>query len=278
MLYQPPTASATYNLRRQPRLEALDDLFKTQQFYWFVCQVCTILFFVSSIVIGVIDPPVSLRYYQYCLASIILSYVLVIIQIYPKSGIMSARFRLKLIRDHNIQYLLLALVLFSSSFEVEQIRSGLYSFVIYSMFHVSSYVQKYLSPIFLTTTRDQQRFNSILMRVTCTLNHPALFLAAISEIVTLLISAFRLITCVLFLVVRWNLKYVMVQFAVLAVLVVFVKLRYDDNQCTYTVVNLVDTRIDDIVNQVNDPQLLYCYYCVRDGGIKYLSWIQLSGH
>lgn len=275
MLYQ-QRRIAYDSIRRQSALEAIDELFKTQQFYWFLGHLFTIIFFTCSVLTGVVDHRISLRYYQYSLVSIIISYLLMIAQIYPKSGIMFMKLKHTSIKDYNIQYFLLALVLYWSSFKIGQIRSGLYSYVIYSGLHVIIYCQKHIAPIFITKIKDKERFDSIIGRIISAINLPILFIAAIGEIVTLFLAIFQFLTSLVFLLINWDWKFVGINLFVVVVFVVFVKLRFDDNHCTNTVINLIDTRIDDIVNQINDPQLLYIYHVIRDAGIKYFSLIQLD--
>lgn len=255
---------------------ALNDLVKTRKFYWFLGHVFTIIFFICNVITGLVNPYISLRYYQYALVSIIISYTLIIVEGYYKKGIKFLNFSHSLVGDYNLQYLLLTIILYCISFTIGQIRSNLYSFVLYSVIHVLGYIQKHLGPIFISREQVQKQFNSRITRIINVLNRPVMFIAAVSEIVTMILAGFQFVTSILLLLINWDLKLVGIHFLVFILFVVFVKLRYEDNPCTHSVVNMVDARIYGIVNQINNLQLLYVYHILKDLGIKYLHWIQVT--
>lgn len=267
--------SGSTNLRYQPPLEVLTNLLRTQQFYWFLGHVLAVLFFVLNFVTGFFRPRSSLRYYQFALLSIILTYLIVIRQVHFKSGFKFSTINARLLRDENVQYLTLAIVLYGSSFVIGQTQASLYSFVIFSVFHVSTYFQNHLLSVFLPSIGAQQRVNSLITQFTHKFNQPALFLAANAEIMMLLFAGFQLAISSLFLLFRWNFVYVGVQGFVFGVVVAFNKLRYDGNQYTKTVVDLMDARANQFVAQVNNPQVTELYTKIRTNVINYIGLIQL---
>ncbi|RCK55605.1 Nucleoporin POM33 [Candida viswanathii] len=272
---QPQQPSGSANLRYQPPLEVLTNLLKTQQFYWFLGHVLAVLFFVLNFVTGFFRPRSSLRYYQFSLLSIILTYLIVIRQIHFKTGFKVSTFNARLLRDENVQYLTLAVVLYLSSFVIGQTQASLYSFVIFAVFHVLTYFQNHLLSVFLPSIGAQQRVNSLITQFVHKFNQPALFLATNAEIMSLLFSGFQLIPSALFLLFKWNLKYFLVQVLVFVVLVAFNKLRYDGNHYTKTVVELMDARANQFVVQVNNPQLSELYHKIRTNVVNFLGLIQL---
>ncbi|KAL6453196.1 POM33 Nucleoporin POM33 [Candida maltosa Xu316] len=264
-----PPASA--NLRYQSPLEQVTQLIKTQQFYWFLGHVFAILFFVVSLITGFFRPSSSLHYYRFSLLSIIVTYLIVIKQIYFKTRFNFATSGARLLRDENVQYLSLALVLYLSSFVIGQTGSSLYSFIIFAVFHTLTYFQNHLLPVFVGELATQQRISGAITNFTSKFNQPALFAAANAEIILLLITGIQLIPSALFLLYKWNLGFFAVQVFVFATIV----LRFDSNQYTKTVVEQMDLKVSQTLVQLNRPQLSQVYHNIRNNAIKYLSLIQL---
>lgn len=269
------SGSGSNNLRYQPPLEVLTNLIKTQQFYWFFGHVLAILFFALNFITGFFRPRSSLRYYQFALLSIILTYLIVIKQIHFKSGFKFSTINIRLLRDENVQYLTLAVVLYTSSFVIGQTQASLYSFVIFAVFHVLTYFQNHLLSVFLPSIAAQQRINSLITQFIHKFNQPALFLASNAEIMMLLFAGFQLIPSVLFLLFKRNFVYLGVQALVFVVIAAFNKLRYDGNQYTKTVVESMDARANQFVTQVNNPQVAELYHKIRNNAINYFGLIQL---
>ncbi|RCK60415.1 Nucleoporin POM33 [Candida viswanathii] len=256
-------------------IEMLTNLLKTQQIYWFLGHVLAVFFFAINVFTAFFRPGSSLRFYKLSLLSIILTYIVVIRQIHFKAGFQLSTFNLRLLRDENVQYLTLAVVLFSSSFVIGQTRASLYSFVVYALFHVLTYFQNHLLPAVVPNVPVQRRINGLITQFTHKFNQPALFLAARAEFLTLLLDGLQLIPSALLLLFRRNLKYFLVQVFVFLVIVIFNKLRYDGNQYTKTVIDLIDTRVTQVVAQVNNPQLSEVYNKFRTNVITYVGLLQL---
>ncbi|RCK56176.1 Nucleoporin POM33 [Candida viswanathii] len=266
-----PQQSAT----QHSPIEVLTNLLKSQQFCWFLGHVLAVFFFAINVFTAFFRPSSSLRFYKLSLLSIILTYVVVIRQIHFKAGFQLSTFNLRLLRDENVQYLTLAVVLFASSFVIGQTRASLYSFIVYAVFHVLTYFQNNLLSTVVPNVPVQQRINSLISQFTHKFNQPALFVAASAEALTLVLAGLQLIPSALFLLFRWNLKYFLVQAFVFLVIVAFNKLRYDGNQYTKTVFDLIDARVSQVVSQVNNPQLLEMYNKFRTNVITYVGLVQL---
>lgn len=79
-------ASTNSNFRPQPVTQQILRLAKTQQFYWFLGHVFAIIFFSFYQVLLIFSATKSLKYYKFTLLSILVTYVIVIKQIYLRKG------------------------------------------------------------------------------------------------------------------------------------------------------------------------------------------------
>lgn len=268
------SSSAGSSLRQPPPMQQLIILAKTQQFYWFLGHVFAILFFLLSTITGFWNPRSSLTYYRFSLASIIVTYIIVIKQLhFRKSVVISTR----LLRDENVQYLILAISFFIASFKLGIIGGSLYSFAIFALFHVLNYFQNHLLPIVLPHSLvAQQRVNSIINGFTQTYNQPALIAASNAEIMLLFLSAFNLIPTVLYtLLIKWDIVSTFLRFAVFGIVLAFNKFRYDANQYTKAVIDQFDARAIELLS-TRFPAYLPQYKQLKQIVIgKYISRIQL---
>ncbi|CAI5758928.1 unnamed protein product [Candida verbasci] len=269
-----PTSSSSTNqqLRYKPPLTQLVNLLKTQQFYWFLGHVFAVLFFILNTLTSFFNPRSSLGYYKFALASIILTYGIVIKQVHFKTNFTISR---RLLRDENVQYLLLASIFLIASFKIGQIHSSLYSFEIFAVFHILTYFQNQLLGVFISNIRAQQRLNSIINNFTTKFNQPALFAASNSEIILLLICGFNLIPMFLLLIFRRNFIDFAIHLFLFGSIVVFNKLRFDSNQYTKVVVEQMDAKVNQILLQLNNANLLNLYTNVKNQAIVYLNKIQI---
>ena len=270
-----PTPTNSANLRYRTPLQQLVTLAKTQQFYWFLGHVFAVLFFILSTLTGFWNRHSSLKYYRCSLLSIILTYLIVIRQIHFKSTFKLSSINIRLLRDENVQYLLLAVVFYVSSFIIGQTGSSLYSFAIFAVFHVLTYFQNHLLSVFIGDIATQSRISSMISNFTSKFNQPALIAASNAEIVLLVVSGFQLIPSALLLLFRRNIVEVSVQVLVFVAIVVFNKFRFDSNQYTKVVVEQMDLKVNQTLAQINSPQLSQLYQNARAGALKYLSLIKL---
>ncbi|EGW34823.1 uncharacterized protein SPAPADRAFT_47899 [Spathaspora passalidarum NRRL Y-27907] len=270
MSTRPATNTAN---RQQSPVQQLTVLFTTQQFYWFLGHVFGVLFFLVSTITGFFNPKSSLRYYQFSLLSIIVTYVIVIKQVYfkgPKKVSISPR----LLRDENVQYLALAAVFYVTSFKVGVITSSLYSYVIFAIFHIINYFQNHLLGIALPSLQAQQRLNTLLTQFTSRFNQPALYFASSAEMVLLVTSAFSLIPAYLYnLVFKFDIVYAVTRTVIFFAVVVFNKFRFESNQYTKDVVSQYDAKVNQAL--ATNASALQTYQRIKTVILQYLNKIQL---
>ena len=234
-------------LRQQPPLQQLITLAKTQQFYWFLGHVFAVLFFLLSTITGFWNPRSSITYYRFTLLSIIITYIIVIKQLYFRKSVVIS---IRLLRDENVQYLSLAVVFYLTSFKIGIIGGSLYSFIIFAIFHILNYFQNHLLPIVLPSSiAAQQKLNSMINRFTQTYNQPALVAASNAEIMCLLLCGFQLIPTVLInLLIKWDIITTLFRFVVFGVVLAFNKFRYDANQYTKAVIDQFDMKAKQLLS------------------------------
>ncbi|GMG59988.1 unnamed protein product [Ambrosiozyma monospora] len=105
---------------------------KSPQFYWFLSHISALWFMLLNTLVSTfkgVDSPRAISYYNFSALSIIITYSIVIRQTYKSKPITFLFSQLpSLLKDDNVQYLLLAIVyrLFSSRF-----YGGISSFTLY---------------------------------------------------------------------------------------------------------------------------------------------------
>lgn len=269
-------ASTNSNFRPQPVTQQILRLAKTQQFYWFLGHVFAIIFFCFYQVLLIFSATKSLKYYKFTLLSILVTYVIVIKQIYLRKGSLANIGIAKLIRDENVQYFALASVLYLASFKLGAITGAIYSFVIFALFHVLTYFQNNLLSIVVRNLRTQQYINSAINQFTLNFNQQALVIAANSEVILLIMSVFLLPTSVIYnLLFRRDIVYVLVKVGVSAAILVFVKFRFDSNQYTKMVVQQFDSKATEFLVKLNNPSVSSLYNVTFKANLlKYASMIK----
>lgn len=246
-------APGSNQLQYRSFIQTIIPLSKTLQFYWFIGHVLSFYFFLLTTIFSFFSRRKSLYYYQLTLVFVIITYSIVIKQIYLKNTSFTAlrkKLTINLLKDENVQYLLLAVTLLVSSFKIGSISGGLYSFEIFSIFHILSYFQNYLLNSLPLSLSTQQSINSKINFFTSNYNQQALYVAANSELF-LPIGFFLQIPSLLFTLFR-DPVYVVVYIQVFIMVVVFVKLRYNDNKFSQSIVAQWDAKVQQIVNH---PQL-----------------------
>lgn len=236
--------------RGKSLVPTLTTLAKTLQFYWFIGHLLSISFFIGNMFYSFFNKSKSLNQYRLSLFFVIITYSIVIKQIHFKTNriqdINKKVLNIQFFKDENVQYLSLAIVLLLTSFKIGAISGGLYSFTIFSLFHVLSYFQNYILNSLPISISNQQLINSRINFFTSNYNKQALTFASNSEIFLPIGFLFRL-PFLLFKIFRDPL-YVIIDLFTFAFVIVFVKLRFNDNPYTQSIVNELDMKIKTIVN------------------------------
>lgn len=246
-------APGSKQLQHKSFVQNTIQLSKTLQFYWFIGHVLSISFFILTTTFSFFSKKRSLYYYKLTLVFVIITYSIVLKQIYFKNTKLASlkkKLTINLLKDENVQYLLLAVTLLISSFKIGSISGGLYSFEIFSIFHVLSYFQNHILSSLSLSISTQQSINSKINFFTSNYNQQALYIAANSELF-LPVGFLLQMPFLLFTVFRDPL-YVAIYVLVFILVVVFVKLRYNDNKFSQSIVAQWDAKAEQIVNH---PQL-----------------------
>lgn len=215
----------------------------------------------------------SAKYYNCALVAVLFTYGIVIKQIHFKnSGIFGIgkvardrELRARLVRDDNVQYFLLALVFLLSSGTIGGVAGGLYSFTIFSIFHVLTYFQTNLLGSMPLNKLQQQNWNAKINHFTSTYNQQALLMAANAEF--LLLSGFLFTIPLMFVQIFRIPLFVVVNTSVFAAVVVFLKLRYISNRYTQEIVSQWDMKINQVLLSGKLPSSLSEYYNIRLKGL-----------
>lgn len=243
----------------------------SKQFYWFVGHVLEIIFFILNMISSFFSR--SAKYYNCALVAVLFTYGIVIKQIHFKnSGIFGIgkvardrELRARLVRDDNVQYFLLALVFLLSSGTIGGVAGGLYSFTIFSIFHVLTYFQTNLLGSMPLNKLQQQNWNAKINHFTSTYNQQALLMAANAEF--LLLSGFVFTIPLMFVQIFRIPLFVVVNTSVFAAVVVFLKLRYISNRYTQEIVSQWDMKINQVLLSGKLPSSLSEYYNIRLKGL-----------
>lgn len=235
-----------------PFLTQVRQLAATSQFYWYISHVSAI-WFMTWAVIGSMTAgnrsPRAIGNYQWSIGSIIVTYLIVIRQTYKGQSI-SVLFSqpTKLVRDENIQYLVLAILLrlFSSPVYGGVNTITLQPFCIFAMFHSLQYFRNNLLPfISVIEPSTRQQVSSKITSFVKNYHETCLTIAANMELLVGLSYSFELLRMLLFFQLLQpsyfvqNLKTVVLW----AAYIVFNKFRYEENRYTQGLVNNYDTKL-----------------------------------
>lgn len=242
--------------------KSLTSLLATSQFYWFLSHVFTVLFFTVHTFYSFFSNTKSLYFFKFALLSILTTYSIVIKQL-PKISI----------HNENVQYFLLALSLYISSFKLGVITGSLYSFIIYSLFHILNYFQANL--LFLSPS--PQALGEHIKSITSTYNQQALLMASNAEIFLLFFGANPLVhfPSLILDIFSKNLLSLIVRFALFFIVLTFIKIRYDTNQFTKLVAEQLDLKVSTLL--LKFPPAFNLYHGVFKSVIvgKYVALIKL---
>ncbi|RKP30254.1 hypothetical protein METBISCDRAFT_16699 [Metschnikowia bicuspidata] len=222
---------------RKPATSAAPDLVcivQTLQFTWFVGHVVTLVslaFFLSYV--GMFRNACAF-WYKAALFGVVESFGVLVYQTISKKGVSVTQ----LPRDDNVQYLVLAVVLFVYS---PYVALTLCTFVLFSTFHVFSYLKHYLLPAL-----GVSESNAVCVRMgefIAANNNSSIVLASVLEVYTTVWMLLRVLTFR---------KGSLVPFLAYAV---FLKLRFEKSQFTRNAVKSVELKVDDVVNMSCQPAL-----------------------
>lgn len=262
---EPRTNNTTNNQRGL--LEQVMGLARTQQFYWFLGHLSLIICFCMNGLEAIFNGA-SVKYYRYGLLSIIFTYVIVIKQIHFKNRASVQKLTLaKMARDENIQYFGISIWCYLMSFTMGRITGSLYSFNIYSVFHLIHYFQNNILNYLPIALQSQQALNTTLNQFSTKFNQSALILAANSEIFML----FNLVITsplLIFYTLRGHLVHVVSHVMTMLVLIVFLKFRFANNTFTNHLFKQYDYNIQ---AALNNPQLHQRFPMLALASAKYLS-------
>ncbi|WEJ96903.1 hypothetical protein PSN45_004448 [Yamadazyma tenuis] len=159
-----------------------------------------------------------------CLFSVIVTYVIVIKQIHFKNRTTIKNFTVaKFLKDENAQYFILSVWFYLVSYKIGKVSGALYSFVIYSIFHILSYFQSNILAYLSIGIQQEQKINNLIKRFVSQFNQYALMMAANSEI--FIVISLALYSPLLMLRIFSQLPYIVIHFATLAIMIGFLKLR-----------------------------------------------------
>lgn len=248
-------------LQHKSFVQTIVPLAKTSQFYWYIGHVLSVVSFAGQMLYSLFSAPKALRYYRYTLLFELISYGIVIKQVHFKT---KAPSRNQVLKDENVQYFLLALILWVTSFKIGAVAGALYSFVIFSFFHSVAYFQSNILSSLPISISAQDTINSRISFITSNYNQQALFLAASAE--TMIITTFLWGAPFLIFKLFKDPIFVIVDLYAFVAVVVFVKLRYNDSQHTLNVVNQFDYKISTTLSNPMLPPAIGAFYNVSFKG------------
>ncbi|EGV63608.1 hypothetical protein CANTEDRAFT_114576 [Yamadazyma tenuis ATCC 10573] len=249
--------------------EQLTSLCRTQQFYWFLGHLLTVVLFISNLAESIFSS--NLKYYRMCLFSVIVTYVIVIKQIHFKNRTTIKNFTVaKFLKDENAQYFILSVWFYLVSYKIGKVSGALYSFVIYSIFHILSYFQSNILAYLSIGIQQEQKINNLIKRFVSQFNQYALMMAANSEI--FIVISLALYSPLLMLRIFSQLPYIVIHFATLAIMIGFLKLRYTNSTFTRQILTQYDMKIQQVLATMPQlQQFLVIYTNIKHSIIGYLA-------
>ncbi|ODQ79533.1 hypothetical protein BABINDRAFT_161925 [Babjeviella inositovora NRRL Y-12698] len=254
--------STTNTVSNSPKiLQLLKPLVTNIQFYWFLGHVATVTFSVLHSLTSLFKAaysPTPLRFYRWALVAIIFSYLIVLRQSYKNKK--SLPFQLLVNRDFllhdflkndNVQYLLfaLSLLLFTTNANPNRgpipLQGALYSFTIFSTFHALNYFNNNLN-------KSNARLLDWIKNFQAQFSEKSHYICATAEAMILLQMITIVPRTLILLVFRWQVLNAAKHLIVVLSYVVFIKLRYEQNAVTKTVIDGYVLKVDTLLSA---PQL-----------------------
>ncbi|ODV60129.1 uncharacterized protein ASCRUDRAFT_36456, partial [Ascoidea rubescens DSM 1968] len=258
---------------------------KTAQFYWYLGHLMEVFSMVSFTVSNFLPSPISSTskfFYTLSIFSIILTYSIVILKTYPL-GFVKTLFSnpLKIINDNNVQYLLLS-IFFYLNFKIQSLIQGsLYPFTIYSVFHSLNYFRDLILPILpLINTNLKTNINTKINYLIKNYYETSLTIAANSELIIIFQLVMDIIKKFVILFIYRNtllISEIFKLFFITSFYLIFIKIRYNQNNYMKNVVNTYDYKINVFLssNQRIPSFIQNFWYSIRHMIIFYLSPISL---
>lgn len=209
------------------------DHVKTLQFAWFAGHALTVLSAIFYLLTYVrVFPSTYKFWYKVAFLGAIQSFGVLIFQSAKKSGV---DFKVVL-KDDNVHYLVLAIVLFVYS---PYVLLTLSTFALFSTFHVLSYARTFLFPALGVS--DNHPLSVHVGNFVSANNNNSIALASLLEVYTVGWLLLRLITF------RTN------SLIPFLVYVVFIKLRFEKSAFTRNAFKSVELKLEGLVNQTGVP-------------------------
>lgn len=275
----PPKAKS--ELRPKTNSERVGNLITSLHFWWFFGQcsiiLCTILHTINSLFSS------SRSIYDLGLISILATYGIVIGQVHFKGKQISAilkvfqspQGRLAFLRDDNVQYFILATVIYLSKDIVGQVSGCLFPYAIYAVFHSIGYFQQQLLPVLPYSFEAKQRIDSSLTHAGAFYSERAMVLACTAEIRLFVVQLLSLAAAIL--TIYRNFWYTITKGIITITLFTFVVNRYAASQHMKVTIESSDAMINQYLSHPMIPPLIkHTYLTVVRPFVRRLSQFAVS--
>ncbi|GEQ68895.1 hypothetical protein JCM33374_g2564 [Metschnikowia sp. JCM 33374] len=216
---------------------------KTLQFAWFAGHALTVLSTIFFLLTYVrVFPSTYKFWYKLAFLGVIESFGVLIYQSIKKAGVNPKL----LLKDDNVHYLFLAVVLF---FYSPYVLLTLSTFALFSTFHVLSYSKNVLFPAF--GIAESHPLSEKVGNFITANNNNSIALASLLEVYTVAWLLVRLITF------RKN------SLIPFLVYVVFIKLRFEKSTFTRNAFKSVELKLEGLINQTGAPAAKNAWVSVK---------------
>ncbi|WPK27206.1 hypothetical protein PUMCH_004583 [Australozyma saopauloensis] len=240
----------------------LSTLVRLPQFFWFLGHFLSVFLFVLLQVVSFFSRPWTIFLYRAVLGAELVAYGIVVKQLgfFRRSAV-----KVQLLHDENVQYFVFAVVLAVASYKLGPWLKALYSYAIFSFFHVMAYCQSHLLEVMPIPIATQAAWSDRITYISANYNQQALYFAAMNE-VFLLYDFLWAVPTLLFKIFR-DPVYVVVQAALMVAVAMFLKLRYVHSAHTKTILAQLDARVSALLSHPVVPPALLQLYSVQFKGI-----------
>lgn len=205
----------------------LKNLARTEQFYWFICHLLSFICFSFSLVESIFG---SKLFYKQCLFFIIVTYVIVLKQIFKqrKDKTKSS----KILNDENLQYFFIAIWFYFSSGKYLEI---LVSFNIFLVFHILNYFQNNLLPHLPLGIQYQNLINVNIKKVQT--NYVYLLQISLVSEIFLVVSLFSTVVMSILLMNMFKILWCIIT---MTFMILFLNLKVRNNSLSKQIVTQLD--------------------------------------
>lgn len=204
----------------------LKNLARTEQFYWFICHCLSFICFVLSLAETIFG---STLFYKQCLFFIIITYVIVLKQIFKQR---KEKSKGKILNDENLQYFLISIWFYFSKGKYLEI---LVSFNIFLMFHIMNYFQNNLLPHLPVGIQYQNVINVNIKKLQT--NYVYLLQISLVSEIFLVVSLFSTLVISLLLMNMFRILWCIVT---MTLMIIFLNLKVKNNSLSKQVVTQLD--------------------------------------